>query len=175
VAQWSQKVRRHLQPVQGFPVALLSLGEQNSKVEKNPARKAPHKREDNARIRFLSQEDEYPRLHASVSELFPEHVVEFVVSVHTGMRLSEQYTAAEWSQYHKDRRAIELMKTKNGHQRTVHLNQDAIDAIESQGSRSTDARTDIPARGKQGPLRQPLMVCSVPGGRQGGRLSMARK
>ena len=91
MAQWSQKVRRHLQPVQGFPVALLSLGEQNSKVEKNPARKAPHKREDNARIRFLSQEDEYPRLQASVSELFPEHVVEFVVSVHTGMRLSEQW------------------------------------------------------------------------------------
>jgi integrase len=114
--------------------AFLSLcyrvGEQNSKVEKNPARKAPHKREDNARIRFLSQEDEYPRLHASVSELFPEHVAEFVVSVHSGMRLSEQYTA-EWSQYQKDRRAIELSKTKNGHQRTVHLNQDAIDAIES--------------------------------------------
>ena len=114
--------------------AFLSLcyrvGEQNSKVEKNPARKAPHKREDNARIRFLSQEDEYPRLHASISKLFPEHVAEFVVSVHTGMRLSEQYTA-EWSQYQKDRRAIELTKTKNGHQRTVHLNQDAIDAIES--------------------------------------------
>lgn len=114
--------------------AFLSLcfrvGEQNSKVEKNPARKAPHKREDNARIRFLSQEDEYPRLHASVSKLFPEHVAEFVVSVHTGMRLSEQYTA-EWPQYQKDRRAIELSKTKNGHQRTVHLNQDAIDAIES--------------------------------------------
>jgi site-specific recombinase XerD len=46
------------------------------------------------------------------------------------MRLSEQYTV-EWSQYHRDRRAIELTKTKNGHQRTVHLNQDAIDAIES--------------------------------------------
>ena len=114
--------------------AFLSLcyrvGEQNSKVEKNPARKAPHKREDNARIRFLSREDEYPHLLTSVRKLFPEHVAEFVVSVHTGMRLSEQYSA-EWSQYHKDRRAIELTKTKNGHQRTVHLNQDAIDAIES--------------------------------------------
>jgi site-specific recombinase XerD len=114
--------------------AFLSLcyrvGEQNGKVDKNPARKAPHKHEDNARIRFLSQEDEYPRLHAAVSKLFPEHLAEFIVSIHTGMRLSEQYTV-DWSQYHKDRRAIELSKTKNGHQRTVHLNQDAIDAIES--------------------------------------------
>jgi hypothetical protein len=46
------------------------------------------------------------------------------------MRPSEHYTV-EWPQYHADRRVIELSKTKNGDARTVHLNQDAIDAIES--------------------------------------------
>jgi site-specific recombinase XerD len=106
------------------------LGEENDKVERNVARKAPHRTESNARVRFLSREDEYPRLHAAITKLFPEHIPEFVVSVHTGMRLSEQYSV-EWPQVHLDRRAIDLKKTKNGHERTVHLNQDAIDAIAS--------------------------------------------
>lgn len=114
--------------------AFLSLcyrvGEENEKVEKNPARKAPHRREDNARIRFLSREDEYPRLYSAIQKLFAEHLAEFIVSIHSGMRLTEQYTV-DWNQVHLDRKAIELTKTKNGYQRTVHLNADAIAAIES--------------------------------------------
>ncbi|HEX6771014.1 MAG TPA: site-specific integrase [Acidobacteriaceae bacterium] len=106
------------------------LGEENDKVSGNPARKAPHRREPSGRIRFLSREDEYPRLLAAIRKLSPEHIAEFVVSVMTGMRLTEQYTT-EWSQYHQDRRVIELTKTKNGDARTVHLNEAAIDAIES--------------------------------------------
>ena len=46
------------------------------------------------------------------------------------MRLSEQYTCT-WSQVNLDRRTIELTKTKNGSARTVHLNSDAVEAIES--------------------------------------------
>jgi integrase len=61
---------------------------------------------------------------------FPEHLAEFVVSVHTGMRFGEQYSCS-WSQVHLDRRTIELTKTKNGSARTVHLNSDAVAAIES--------------------------------------------
>jgi integrase len=114
--------------------AFLSLcyrvGEENEKVEKNPARKAPHRREDNARIRFLSREDEYPRLYAAIQKLFPEHLAEFIVSIHSGMRLTEQYTV-DWNQVHLDRKTIELTKSKNGDARTVHLNADGIAAIES--------------------------------------------
>ena len=66
----------------------------------------------------------------SISATNTEHLAEFVVSVHTGMRLSEQYTCT-WSQVHLDRRTIELSKTKNGSARTVHLNSDAVAAIES--------------------------------------------
>jgi site-specific recombinase XerD len=46
------------------------------------------------------------------------------------MRISEQYTV-DWNRVHFDRRAIELSKSKNGDARTVHLNADAIAAIES--------------------------------------------
>jgi integrase len=50
--------------------------------------------------------------------------------MHTGMRLSEQYSCT-WSQVQFDRRTIELTKTKNGSARAVHLNSDAVGALES--------------------------------------------
>jgi hypothetical protein len=51
-------------------------------------------------------------------------------SAHSGMRLSEQYTI-EFGQFDRNRRAIDLDKSKNGDARTVHLNADALRAIES--------------------------------------------
>lgn len=37
----------------------------------------------------FSVRDEYDRLRKVIAERFPEHVAEFVASVHTGMRLTE--------------------------------------------------------------------------------------
>jgi integrase len=73
---------------------------------------------------------EYDRLHEIISRRFPEHLAEFVVSVHTGMRLSEKNTV-QWKQFHRDRKTIELTDTKNGDSRIVHLNETALAAIES--------------------------------------------
>jgi integrase len=98
-------------------------------VTVNPSRFVRQRKEGGGRLRFLSRE-EYDSLHAVIAKRFPEHLAEFVVSVHTGMRLSEQYSST-WSQVHLDRRTIELTKTKNGLARTVHLNSDAMAAIES--------------------------------------------
>jgi len=113
--------------------AFISLcyreGVRNSKVTVNPARLVRQRKEGGGRLRFLSRE-EYDQLHDIIAKRFPEHLAEFVVSVHTGMRLSEQYSST-WSQVHLDRRTIELTKTKNGSARTVHLNSDATAAIES--------------------------------------------
>ncbi len=113
--------------------AFISLcyreGVRNGKVSVNPARLVRQRKEGTGRLRFLSRE-EYHKLHKIIWKRFPEHLAEFVVSVHTGMRLSEQYTCT-WSQVHLDRRTIELTKTKNGSARTVHLNSDVITALES--------------------------------------------
>jgi integrase len=113
--------------------AFISLcyreGIRNGKVTINPARLVRHRREGAGRLRFLSRE-EYDRLYSVIARRFPEHLAEFIVSVHTGMRLSEQYSST-WSQVHFDRRTIELTKTKNGSARTVHLNSDAVAAIQS--------------------------------------------
>jgi integrase len=46
------------------------------------------------------------------------------------MRLTEQYSCT-WSQVDGSRRAIDLTVTKNGTARTIHLNPDALAAIES--------------------------------------------
>jgi integrase len=113
--------------------ALVSLcykqGIINNKVTSNPARLIPQRKEGPGRLRYLSRE-EYGKLHKIIQKRFPEHLAEFVVSTYTGMRLSEQYTI-DWSQVNTDRRAIDLDKTKNGSVRTVHLNADALAAIES--------------------------------------------
>jgi integrase len=65
-----------------------------------------------------------------IAHRFPEHLPEFIVSIHSGMRLTEQYSST-WSQVDFRRRIIDLTKTKNYSARTVHLNADAIAAIES--------------------------------------------
>lgn len=113
--------------------AFLSLayreGVWNGKVQVNPARQVPQRKEGTGRLRFLSRE-EYDALCGVIKQRFPEHLPEFIVSVHSGMRLTEQYSC-RWSQVDLRRRIIDLTKTKNGSPRTVHLNADAMAAIES--------------------------------------------
>ena len=124
--------------------AFISLcyreGIHNSKVTSNPARQVRHKREGSGRLRFLTRK-EYDSLCEVIRERFPEHLAEFIVSVNTGMRLSEQYSLT-WGQVHLDRRTIDLTKTKNGSARTVHLNADSIAALESirsKGQKTSDS------------------------------------
>jgi hypothetical protein len=71
--------------------AFISLcyreGVRNGKVSVNPARLVRQRKEGTGRLRFLNRE-EYDRLHKVIAARFPEHLAEFVVSIHTGMRLS---------------------------------------------------------------------------------------
>jgi integrase len=115
--------------------AFLSLcyrqGLENERVSVNPAKLVRRKKEPTGRVRFLSRDEEYPRLHAEIAKRFPEHLNEFILSVHTGMRLSEQY-GCTWKQVHFDRKTIELKDTKNGEPRTVYLNSDSIKVLRDQ-------------------------------------------
>jgi integrase len=113
--------------------AFISLcfreGIHNGKVTSNPARQVRSKRESLGRLRYLTRK-EYDLLCTVILARFPTHLAEFVVSVNTGMRLSEQYSLT-WGQVNLERRTIDLTKTKNGSARTVHLNADAVVAFES--------------------------------------------
>jgi len=123
--------------------AFISLcyrqGERNGKVTRNPARLVQQQKESTGRLRHLIRE-EYNRVCDAISKLFPAHLPEFVTSVNTGMRLTEQYTCT-WSQFDESRRAIDLTDTKNGSKRTIHLNADALAAVQSMrlpGQKPTD-------------------------------------
>ena len=123
--------------------AYLSLcyrvGMANGKIEKNPARLVRQRKENNARLRYLSHE-EYARLCSILGEDAPEHLPAFIVSVNTGMRLSEQHTCT-WGQVNLQRREIRLSETKNGSARTVYLNADslaALQGLQTSGQKSTD-------------------------------------
>jgi integrase len=130
--------------------AFISLcfreGIHNGKVTSNPARQVRSKREGAGRLRYLTRE-EYDRIFNVICERFPEHLCEFIVSVNTGMRLSEQYSLT-WGQVNFERRTIDLTKTKNGSARTVHLNADAVAALERMKlNRSTPKEPVFPRQG----------------------------
>jgi integrase len=74
--------------------ALISLvyrlGIENGSVKVNPAKAVKTRTENNARIRFLSKEEEM-RLRERVVHEFPARLPELDIALHTGMRRSEQY------------------------------------------------------------------------------------
>jgi site-specific recombinase XerD len=67
-----------------FRVAL-----ENGKIVENPATGIKGKQEDGARIRYLSREEE-SLLVTAINAKAPQYLPVFTLSLHTGMRLSEQ-------------------------------------------------------------------------------------
>lgn len=106
------------------------LGMENGKVNVNPARLVRLRKENNARLRYLSRE-EYASLLKVIRHNHPEQVPAFVVSVYTGMRWGEQFTLT-WGQVDLKRKVIRLTKTKSGSARNVPLNSVALDALQKQ-------------------------------------------
>jgi len=81
-------------------------GVRNGRIPVNVARLIKPKQETKGRLRFLSKE-EYDRLCSIIQRDFPERLNEFIVSVKTGLRLSEQYTI-ERGQFHPKTKIIKL-------------------------------------------------------------------
>lgn len=113
-----------------FISSCYRIGLSNKKVTHNPARQIPQKRESSGRIRFLSR-DEAADLERVLASDYPEHLDTFLVSLHTGMRLSEQFHL-EWSLIDFERKHIDLRKTKNSYPRIIPLNSIALAAFERQ-------------------------------------------
>jgi integrase len=67
------------------------VGIENEKVEKNPAARIGRSKEDNGRVRFLSEEEE-SSLRGAIADRTPRHVPAFDLSLHSGMRASEQFS-----------------------------------------------------------------------------------
>lgn len=109
--------------------ALISLayrlGMENQKVKWNPARLVRHRKEDNARLRFLSAEEE-SKLRAAIPR---RHIPEFDIALNTGMRLSEQYRL-DRPAVSLERRLLTVSHTKNGAVRHIPINARALVAFQ---------------------------------------------
>jgi integrase len=116
------------------------IGMENGKVTSNPARLVRMRRENNARLRFLSR-DEYKELSAVILRDNPKQHASFVVSVYTGMRWGEQFSLA-WNQVDMKRKIIRLTQTKNGSARNVPLNSVTLEALHNQHSQVPHKATD---------------------------------
>jgi len=66
------------------------LGIQNRNVTMNPARSVTHRREDNNRVRFLSDEEE-KKLRKVVETKWASHIPELDLAINTGIRKGSQY------------------------------------------------------------------------------------
>jgi integrase len=104
---------------------IFRVGIDNEKITKNPAAGIKRKTENNNRVRFLSDEEE----RAVLKETDPRFHSHLLLSIHTGIRMSEQYSL-RWPQVDFDRRHLFLPKTKNGDPRDIPLNGTALAALE---------------------------------------------
>jgi site-specific recombinase XerD len=113
--------------------ALLSLtfrlGMENGKTTSNPARLVRRRREDNARIRFLSTEEEQ-RLRAVIEKEFPQHLAELDVALNSGLRSSEQYRLT-WECVDLGRHILTIPRSKNGEMRHIPMNRILMTALQS--------------------------------------------
>ena len=70
---------------------IFRVGIDNEKIERNPAARIRRKTEGNGRVRFLSDAEE-AKLRSAIKRRFPEFLPHFLLSIHSGMRMSEQYS-----------------------------------------------------------------------------------
>jgi integrase len=104
---------------------IFRVGIDNEKITRNPAAGIKRRTENNDKVRFLSDEEESALLGATD----PRYHSHLLLSIHTGIRMSEQYSLT-WTQVDFGRRQLYLPRTKNGDPRDVPLNGTALAALE---------------------------------------------
>lgn len=73
-----------------FAISLIfRVGIQNEKIDRNPVTGIRSKHADNSRCRYLTQEEE-KKLVTVLQRDWPQYLPMFMLSIHTGMRKSEQ-------------------------------------------------------------------------------------
>ncbi len=120
------------------------LAEKNGKIKINAARLVPQTKENNERVRYLNQYEPLPtkldylkphtteeaRLRTVLEKRYPDHILEIVIALHTGMRKSEQY-GLEWDNVNFERRDLTIPRTKNGETRHIPVNAAALSAFQA--------------------------------------------
>jgi integrase len=111
-----------------------TLAIRNGKASSNPARATRHRREDNSRVRYLTPVEE-TKMRAVLESKWAQHIPEFDLALHTGLRLSEMY-GLEWQDIDLSQRLLVVRRGKNGDSRHARLNSVALKALAELRKRS---------------------------------------
>jgi integrase len=124
--EWSGATRNRWHAA--FSLA-FRVGVENELIAINPARTIKRKRESPGNVRFLSDEEE-PVMLAAIGERFPLHVPAFLISIHIGVRSSEQWRL-DWRDINFVQKQATVRATKPGEPvRHIPLNATALSAFE---------------------------------------------
>lgn len=100
------------------------------KADKNPAKPVKFFRANNARVRYLTEEEE-----ARLKAVFPpEHWSKVEVATHTGMRRGEQFNL-EWSNVNFQAGVLTIPRSKHGEARHIPMNDRVVEILRSLPSR----------------------------------------
>jgi integrase len=108
------------------------------KVSVHPARDVRHQREDNSRVRFLSDVEE-KKLREVILANWPEHMPEFDLAISTGLRKGSMY-GLMWEMVDWNGRMLNLPTSKNGQPLHIPLNAAALAALRAVYQRGATGR-----------------------------------
>jgi integrase len=118
---WSPATINHYRTIMSLA---YRMARRSRKVESNPVRDVPHQREDNARTRALTQEEE-KALRAAIRERYSLHELELDFALQTGLRQGSQYQLT-WEMVDWNARVLHIPRTKNDEPIHVPLNDTAL-------------------------------------------------
>ena len=121
-----------------FKSALL-MAIANDKVERSPFRKVKLQKENNARVRFLT-EDEQARLLRAIPKTWHGLVL---IALHTGLRFSEQM-GLRWEDIDFRQRVHYCSGFQGGQARHIPLNRISLETLESVPQRINCPGSSIP-------------------------------
>ena len=106
--------------------AAFSYATLNGKAERNPVKDVKMEKENNARVRYLTQ-DEEARLMAVLPERYEPLVI---LAIHTGLRKTEQLSL-EWRDIDFQQGQGKVRESKSGKGRVIPLSQTALELFRS--------------------------------------------
>lgn len=104
--------------------ATLNLAVRNGKIEKNPSKSVKLFQENNARVRYLSEEEEARLFNALPEELKPL----VITALHTGLRKGE-LLHLKWEDVDIHTGTLTVTRSKNGEARRVPMNSVVKDTL----------------------------------------------
>jgi integrase len=103
------------------------LGILNRRVTSIPARSVTHRREDNNRVRFLSEQEE-KKLLTLIAAKWASHMPELDLAINTGLRKGSQY-GLTWDMVDWNGKMLNIPRTKNEEPIHVPLNDAVVAAL----------------------------------------------